>query len=113
MTDAKNPNIRAYVNAVSGGSVALETYPVELRRITNDGVSMSMSEDADQVLQAHDALNLTLELPDRKLPCSIACIVRHRDVVDNSVVYSCDYDWGATSDSLGVMEELVEYMLPD
>jgi hypothetical protein len=89
----------------------LRTHDVEVRHISNVGVSLRLGASAHAALRATDGLMLTLRLPDRDERCRVACVVRHRYADGHHYVYSCEYDWTATNDPLGVIEDLVAFVL--
>lgn len=89
----------------------LRTYDVEVRHISNVGVSLRLGASAHTALRAADGLMLTLRLPERDERCRVACLVRHRYADGHHFVYSCEYDWSATNDPLGVIEDLVAFVL--
>ena len=88
-----------------------EAYPVTIRNISNTNVSFDVDEPAHDVLQHYRALTLALEFPKEEQASTIACRVRHRTPIAGSYIYGCEYDWSATSDSLAVVENIVNYIL--
>ena len=86
-------------------------FPVSIRNISNTNVSFDVDEPTHDVLQHHRALKLALEFPKEAQASTIACRVRHRTPMEGSFIYGCEYDWSATSDSLAVIENIVNYIL--
>ena len=103
----------ARVSPQVSGPAALHAYAVTVRNLTDAGISLSVTPDVDAALNLVDEIELTLDLPGQSRSCAIACIVRNRATVDDVVVYGCEYDWSSTLDPLGVVEDLLEYMLDD
>lgn len=93
----------------SGGSG--QAYPVEVRNISNSGVSLGLDADTHAAFEGCTGLRLQLELPGAIDPTRIACRIRYRSEAGDAWVYGCEYDWSETSDSLGVVEDLVAYLL--
>lgn len=90
---------------------SLRVYQVGVRNISNVGISLRVNAGANQALNNHDELSLTLRLPGRQGVRRIACHVRHRVGEEAEFIYGCEYDWNATIDPLAVAEELLDFML--
>ena len=107
------PNIElpAVVSPNAGGAASLQEFEIMVRNLSNSGVTLSIDSAVDEALKIHPELMLSLSLPGQSKTYSIACIVRNRDRVDDAIIYSCEYDWSATMDPLGVVEDLLEYVL--
>ncbi len=104
-------DLAAQVSPVTGGADALRSYTVGVRRLTNHSITLDLPGDADEVLHFYPELLVELNLPDRAQPHTIACLVRNRAELNGVHVYSCEFDWSATVDPLGVVEDLLEYTL--
>ena len=107
---ATGTDLRASVSPCAG-EAALRSFPATIRNLTNSGVSFVVDSDADRVLRNDDYLSLSFTLPDKTSASTIFCHVRHRSPVGMTFVYGCEYDWSATTDPLGVIEDLVAFML--
>lgn len=96
----------------TSGHAALLEFESRVRKLSNVGISLSLSRDADAALKPYEGIFVSLRLPGGSTTYHIACLVRHRSVAeDDHVLYSCEYDWSGTSDALGVVEDLLEYTL--
>ena len=96
----------------TSGNAALLEFETRVRKLSNAGISLSLTRDADAALKAYDELFVSLRLPGNTTLHYIACLVRHRSTIDDQqILYSCEYDWSATIDPLGVVEDLLEYTL--
>ena len=102
--------IKASLSPDSGPD-SLKDFPVQIKNLSNAGVSMLVSSDIDEVMRGHDNVMLSMTLPGQSSRYTIACEVRRRDEVDGGTVYSCEYDWSATMDPLGVVEDILEFMM--
>ncbi len=107
----QNSQLLATVTPRSAGPASLQSFAVTVRRLTNSAISLGVSRDVDDFLKSHDDLELVLSLPDQSQTCTIACIVRSRGELGESWIYGCEYDWSATMDPLGAVEDLLEYMI--
>lgn len=102
----------ASVAPIAGGPAALLEFESRVRKLTNVGISLSVSRDVDAALKPYEGIFVSLRLPGRSTTYHIACLVRHRSMAeDDHVLYSCEYDWSGTSDALGTVEDLLEYTL--
>ena len=104
-------DLNATVSPQASGTESLNEFPVSIRNISNFGVSLAVDPDTDRALHSHLNLRLSLELPGDDSAKSITCRVRHRSAVGGLFYYGCEFDWGATLNSLVVVEDLVAYML--
>lgn len=104
--------LRASVSPQSGPGSMTE-HAVRVRNLSSDGISLNLDSEVAQALADVDELMVTLGAPDGDRSYTIACMIRSRTALDDVVVYSCEYDWSATMDPLGVVEDLLEYMLDD
>lgn len=96
----------------ANGIASLDEHTVEISSLSSVGVSFRLDETAHRGLASHDALVLSLALPGHARRSAVACQVRSRTSADDGhVLYSCEYDWSATMDPLGVVEDLVGFML--
>lgn len=95
------------------GKAAGITHPVAIHGISNVGVSLLVGTRANAELESFEDLLLSLQLPGKQLPSIIFCRVRHRAAQTEGTLYVCEYDWSATMDPLGVIEDLVGYMLDE
>lgn len=103
----------ATVSPNAGGTAALLEFEALVRKLSNAGVSLSVTPDVDAQLNAYEEIIVSVHLPGHARPHSLACVVRHRSALDDIVVYGCEYDWTATMDPLGVVEDLLEYVLEE
>ena len=101
----------ATISPNTSGSASLQAFEVRVRSLSNTAISLSLESDADNIFRAYSELNVCLNLPTRQSPYTIACVVRNRSAVEETFVYSCEFDWSATVDPLGVVEDLLEYTL--
>ena len=108
---AGGPDFHARVSSNEVNSHMLRTYTVDVRNISNVGVSLNVNARVNEELHAQSELLLSLQLPGRSERSRVACHVRHRHVDGTDFIYSCEYDWSATNDALGVIEDLVDYVL--
>lgn len=97
------------------GQSAGRSYPVTVRNISNTGISLELDGATHAAFEEQSSLRLTLELPGSVEPTRMACRICYRsrqgEGDDATCVYGCEYDWSETSDSLGVVEDLVTYIL--
>ena len=93
------------------GAASLQRFDARVRSLSNNGLSLELSPDDNLVLSETESLEVSLRAPDSQRSYSIACVVSNRMPLDDVVVYYCDYDWSATMDPLGVVEDLAEYLL--
>lgn len=89
----------------------MREFDAVVRRLSNAGVTFAVSSDSHAELGSHSDVMVSLTLPGRRQLYSIACIVRNRAAVDNQILYGCEFDWSATMDPLGVVEDILEYTL--
>lgn len=101
----------ATVSPNASGAASLQEFAVTVRRLSNAGISLSVDRDTDSELKVYKELMLNMSLPGNSQAYTIACIVLSRSELDDSVIYGCEYDWSATMDPLGVVEDLLEYTL--
>jgi len=111
MMPAAGLNLEAEITPSEVSDRSLRVYPVGVRNISNVGISLRLNAGANQALNGHDELSLTLRLPGREGVRRIACHVRHRLNEEAEFIYGCEYDWTATIDPLAVAEELLDFML--
>lgn len=93
------------------GTASLQRFAARVRSLSNNGLSLELSPDDNLVLGDIESLEISLHAPDSTRSYQIACVVSSRMPIDDVVVYYCDYDWSATMDPLGVVEDLAEYLL--
>lgn len=113
VSPAASQRIAASVAPNAAGGVAALTHPVTIHGISNVGVSLLVGARANAELESFEDLLLSLALPGKQQPSIIFCRVRHRAAQGEGTLYVCEYDWSATVDPLGVVEDLVGFMLDD
>jgi len=101
----------AMLSGNAGGALSLREFAVTVSKLTNSVISLKVSADVDLALQGLTELMLSVTLPGQQKTYSIACVVRNRSEQDGAFFYGCEYDWSATIDPLGVVEDLLEYTL--
>lgn len=104
-------DFNASVSPNTAGALALQSFAVRIRSLSNIGVSFLVDHGSDEVLRLQPDLMLRLSLPGKTSPSTISCHVRHRSNSGDAFLYGCEYDWSSTLDPLGVAEDLVGYML--
>ncbi len=104
-------DLNATIAPDSTDDPAPAAFPVSIRKISNSNVAFDVDEPAHDVLRHHRALILALQFPKEEQASTITCRVRHRTPIAGSYIYGCKYDWSATSDSLAVVENIVNYVL--
>lgn len=104
-------DLEASVSPNASGAAASLALPIVVHSISNVGVSLRMGAHDHAVLEAFDELLLSLKLPGKQQPSVVSCHVRHRALDADGALYVCEYDWSATMDPLGVVEDVVGYML--
>ncbi len=105
------PSLVATVSPNAGGPASLRSVEAVVRKLSNAGLSLSVSRMDADLLSGTDEVRVSLTLPGRAQVYAIACLVRHRAAHEDQVLLSCEYDWSATMDPLGVVEDLLEYVL--
>lgn len=103
--------IKAYASSNTGGAASLQDYAVEIIKLTNAGINLRLSNSVHGSLGATDELMLSITLPANNRTYQVACIVHSRNPYEGAMLYSCEYDWSATMDPLGVIEDFHEYAL--
>lgn len=101
----------AFVSPIIANVLFCPSFAVQIRDLSNVGVSFTVDADGDNLLQAHHQLKLSVKIPGTDAPCSISCRVRYRSRNGDRFFYRCDYDWSGTLDALGVVEDLMAYTL--
>lgn len=101
----------ATISPNAGGKASLQAFEVRVRSLSNTAITLSLDSEADNILKTFSELKVSLNLPARVTPYTIACVVRNRSPLEETFVYSCEFDWSATVDPLGVVEDLLEYTL--
>jgi hypothetical protein len=101
----------ATISPNTDGKASLQAFEVRVRSLSNTAITMSLDSEADNIFRAYSELKVSLNLPARVAPYTIACVVRNRSALEEAIVYSCEFDWSATVDPLGVVEDLLEYTL--
>ena len=106
-----SPDLHAQVSSNEINNRHLRTYTVDVRNISNVGVTIRVNARVNEALHAVNEIMLSLQLPDRPERSRVACHVRRRYVDGANFIYGCEYDWSATNDALCVIEDLVDYVL--
>lgn len=106
-----NENFRATISLTNGGDAQLENQAVTILNISNTGISFTVDNDVDEILEAHSDIRLVLERLEDGSVNKVACTIRHRSKSDGMFIYGCEYDWSATIDPLAVVEDFVTYLL--
>jgi hypothetical protein len=110
---ATNVPMVATVSPNAGGKAALLEFEALVRKLSNAGLSLSVTPEVDAALSAYDEISVSLRLPGQNRLYTLACVVRHRSPLDDIVIYGCEYDWTATMDPLGVVEDLLDFVLDE
>ncbi len=103
--------MRASVSPNTTGSAALLEFEVAVRKLSNSAITLDIDSKTDSTLKDYPEISVSLQLPKRAKPYTFACLVRNRTEHDGTVIYTCEFDWGATIDPLGAVEDLLEYTL--
>lgn len=106
-----SPELPAVVSPDTHGPAALHSVGATVRKLSNTGLSLSLTRDDAALLVGADTLRVAFNLPGRDGTHRVTCLVRHRAEHAGLVLLSCEYDWSATMDPLAVLEDLLEYVL--
>ena len=101
----------AKILPIAGAYESSVSFSVELRNISTTGACLSVDKLADGYLRERSQFQLSFTLPNRSSEHTITARICYRAGEGEQVYYGCRFEWDPTPDSLGMIEDLAEYML--